>query len=233
MLLYAITNRRLLPGSDAEQRQRLIALAAAWASGGVDIIQIREKDLPLAELQQLATKIIEAVRGTGAATRVLVNGPAQVALDAGADGIHLPSPPVAEPSGNPALPGAAATAIRAAHQVYARAGREAVVSAACHSPDEIRQASEASMLLFAPVFEKAADQRIADGQGLAALRAAVELAAPVPVLALGGVSEKNAAACVQAGAAGVAAIRLFLTDAWRGLVLTGASPGVASVRPSS
>ncbi|MGC2639307.1 MAG: thiamine phosphate synthase, partial [Acidobacteriaceae bacterium] len=89
MLLYAITNRKLLSGDDAAQRQRLVELAAEWARGGVDYIQIREKDLPLTDLQPLAAQMVEAVRGAGGKTRVLVNGPAQVALDAGADGVHL------------------------------------------------------------------------------------------------------------------------------------------------
>lgn len=222
MLLYAITNRKLLAPDEDVRRQRLVVLAAEWARGGVDTIQIREKDLPLTELQALATQIVNAVRavaGAAGKTRVLVNGPAQVALDAGADGIHLPAAaPLPHPmAGNDALSGTVATAIRAAHQVYARAGREAVVSAACHSADEIRQASTASLLLFSPVFEKITEPQRAKGQGLAALRAAADLAKPTPVFALGGVTEKNAAACVQAGAAGVAAIRLFLGDAWTDL----------------
>jgi thiamine-phosphate pyrophosphorylase len=222
MLLYAITNRKLLGGDYAAQRERLVALAAEWAKGGVDTIQIREKDLPLAELQSLAAQVVAAVRAVGGAgkkTRVLVNGPAQVALNAGADGIHLPAAaPLAHPmAGNDALSGATATAVRAAHQVYERVGREAVVSAACHSADEIRQAAMASLLLFSPVFEKVTEPQRAKGQGLGALRAAADLAKPTPVFALGGVTEKNAAACVQAGAAGVAAIRLFLGEAWKGL----------------
>jgi thiamine-phosphate pyrophosphorylase len=217
MLLYAITSRRLLKGDEAEQRRRLVELAAEWARGGVDTIQIREKDMPLAELQPLAAAIVQAVRSTGSKTRVLVNGPAQVAFDAGADGVHLPSAPPPSPQGtNDALSGAVATAIRSAQQVYARGGREALVSAACHSPEEIRHAGLASMLLFSPVFEKVTEPQRAKGQGLTALRAAVDLAQPIPVLALGGVTEKNAAACLQAGAAGVAAIRLFLGDAWKG-----------------
>jgi len=108
-------------------------------------------------------------------------------------------------------------------------GNEAVVSAACHSAEEIRQANGASMLLFSPVFEKVNGEAHLRGQGLAALRAAVDLASSVPVLALGGVTEKNAAACLQSGAAGVAAIRLFLGDAWRELLEVTAE----SVRPSS
>jgi thiamine-phosphate pyrophosphorylase len=204
MLLYAITSRVQPAGDEEAMRARLAELAAEWARGGVAYIQVREKDLPLTELQTLAARVVEAVRGTGATTRVLVNGPAQVALDAGADGVHFPA-------------GIGPTAVQAAEQVYARAGREVVVSAACHSAEEIRQAAGADLLLFSPVFEKVTESRSVRGQGLAALRAAVDQAKPVPVLALGGVTEKNAAACVQAGAAGVAAIRMFLGQGWRGL----------------
>jgi thiamine-phosphate pyrophosphorylase len=218
MLLYAITNRKLLPGDDAAQGQRLAELAGAWARGGVDTIQIREKDMSLSDLQTLAARIVEAVRSAGGPTRVLVNGPAQVALDAGADGIHVPAAPASQAAVNDALSGAVATAVRAAQQVYSRAGREAVVSAACHSQDEIRQAGLATMLLFSPVFEKVSESRTTRGVGLTELRAAVELANTTPVFALGGVTEKNASACVQAGAAGVAAIRLFLGEAWKALI---------------
>ena len=208
MLLYAITSRRLLPGDEAARRDRLVELAGLWALGGVDFIQVREKDLPLGDLQPLAARIVEAVRSTdGAArkTQVLVNGPAQLALDAGADGVHLHA-------------NAGPNAVLAATQVYARSGREPLVSAACHSPEEIRQASGATLLLFSPVLEKVTGQGMSRGQGLSALRSAAEQAQPAPVLALGGITEKNAAACLQAGAAGIAAIRLFLGEDWRALV---------------
>lgn len=211
MLLYAITSRRLLAGDDAAQRDGLVALAERWATGGVDTIQVREKDLPLTELQPLAARIVAAVRATQAGTCVLVNGPAQVALDAGADGVHLHA-------------NAGPAAVRAAQQAYARTGHEPVISAACHSPEEIRQAAGASMLLFSPIFEKVTGQGTTRGQGLAALRAAVDQAKPTPVLALGGVTEKNAAACLQNGAVGIAAIRLFLGEAWRTLLEVAAPP---------
>jgi thiamine-phosphate pyrophosphorylase len=205
MLLYAITNRRLLPGDETAKRDALVAIAAEWALGGVDTIQLREKDLPLTELQFLAARVVQTVRATRNRTRVLVNGPAQLALDVGADGVHLHA-------------NAGPAAIRAARQVYARANLDPIISAACHNPDEIRLATGASMLLFSPIFEKVTVQGNTRGQGLAALRAAVDLAKPTPVLALGGVTEKNAAACVQNGAAGIAAIRLFLGDDWRSLL---------------
>jgi thiamine-phosphate pyrophosphorylase len=214
MLLYAITNRRLLDGDENAKRDSLVVLAEEWASGGVDTIQLREKDLPLTELQFLAARIVQAVRATKSKTRVLVNGPAQLALDVGADGVHLHA-------------NAGPAAVRAAQQVYARANLEPIISAACHAPDEIKQAAGASMLLFSPVFEKVTMEGNTRGQGLAALRAAVDLANPTPVLALGGITEKNAAACIQNGAVGIAAIRLFLSEAWRSLL------ALASVRPSS
>ena len=216
MLLYAITNRRLLEGNEDAKRDRLVELARGWAQGGVDTIQVRERDLPLTELQPLAARVVEAVRAVKSKTRVLVNGPAQVALDAGADGVHLHA-------------NAGPAAVQAAQQAYARAGREPVISAACHSEEEIRQAAGASLLLFSPIFEKVSEQESTRGQGLAALRAAVDVASPVPVLALGGVTEKNAAACIQNGAAGIAAIRLFLGDAWRDLLEVTEE----SVRPSA
>jgi thiamine-phosphate pyrophosphorylase len=210
MLLYAITNRRLLADDEPARRLLLVEQAAALARGGVHYIQIREKDLPLAELRPLAAQVVQAVRSAGGATRVLVNGPAQLALDASADGVHLRS-------------GLGPTAVRAAQQVYSRAGREAVISVACHDHSEIHQAAGASLLLFSPIFEKVRDDGITPGQGLAALRSAAGFASPVPVFALGGVTEKNADAAIRSGAAGIAAIRLFVGSAWRSLASSDAS----------
>jgi thiamine-phosphate pyrophosphorylase len=204
MLLCAITNRRLLGETEVDRRKNLILQARKWAAGGVDFLQIREKDLPLTELQQLTEEIIAAVKSEGGKTRVLLNGPPQIALDAGADGVHLPGD-------------AGSAAAAAVKQVFHRAGREPLLSMACHSAEDIRQAHPASLLLFAPVFEKVTESRILRGQGLAALREACQAAGERPVLALGGVAADNAAACVDAGAAGIAAIRLFLTDAWKPL----------------
>jgi len=65
-------------------------------------------------------------------------------------------------------------------------------------------------ILFAPVFGKSVGgEVVASGQGLDRLRAACQIAGPMPVFALGGVTLDNAEACLDAGAAGVAGIRLF------------------------
>ena len=203
MLLYAITGRRHLPGGELEQQAALVALAGNWARGGVDYIQVREKDLAADDLLVLAQRIVAAVRAEGRETKVLVNGPADVALEAGADGVHLPG----------SAPGSAADEAR---RIYRAGGREAIVSRACHSVEEAG-AADALLIVFAPVFEKV-DTSAGDsivGQGLGALSEACQAAGAVPVIALGGVTRENAAECVAAGAAGVAGIRLFLGDEWR------------------
>jgi len=206
MLLYAITGRRLSPGDEQERRDRLVSLASEWARGGVEYIQVREKDLAPAELLALARRIVAAVRMAGGATRVLVNGPAEVALEAGADGVHLPGS---------ALAGEA----DGAREMYRRSGREAVVSRACHSVEEVLAARDASLIVFAPVFEKVIglENEAYQGVGLGILSEACRAAAPIPVVALGGVTSENVTGCVAAGAAGVAGIRLFLWEEWRAL----------------
>jgi len=87
-----------------------------------------------------------------------------------------------------------------------------VISVSCHTLDEVRRAHEArvDLILFGPVFEKrVARQLIQDGSGLKALEAACRAAEGTPVLALGGITLENTSACLAAGAAGIAAIRLF------------------------
>lgn len=201
MLLYAITDRHQLSGSEAERQAKLVALARRWARGGVDYLQIREKDLSPEELLSLAREIATAVRKEGTTTKILLNGPAPIALASGADGIHLP--------GNP--PPEAASIAKAS---YEKAGKKAIVSQSCHSTEEAAAAKNASLILCAPVFEKLGSQTKLAGKGIEALSSACQAAAPTPVFALGGVTLHNASACLNAGAKGIAAIRLFLNDDW-------------------
>ncbi len=217
MLLCAITDRSLLPGpNDDARRAALITLAAEWAARNIDYIQIREKDLAPADLLSLTKEIVAGVRSCGTHTRVLLNGPATIALEAHADGIHLPS--------NTSL-----NAASDASALFASAGRDILISHACHSLYEVLRAKEESqrnphattantLILFAPVFEKTIHgETPLPGLGLDALHAAAETARPIPVLALGGITRDNAPACLAAGAAGIAAIRLFLTNDWPSL----------------
>jgi thiamine-phosphate pyrophosphorylase len=210
--LLAITDRKLAaaghqPGRLLPQEQAwLLARAHAWAAGGVDWVQLREKDLPPEELLALARALREVFAGTK--TRLLLNGTAELALSAAADGIHLPG-------------GWTAPSIAHARQVL---GAHAVVSVACHSWQTPREARDggADMALFSPVF---CDHKPIPGSanapppglGIEALRRACADAAPLPVYALGGITAANAALCHSAGATGVAAIRLFAGDEWTAL----------------
>lgn len=221
-MLYAITDRRLFAGDEDERRRRLLEQAAIWAANGVAFIQVREKDLPVRDQVELGRRMMEILRGSaplGAMrTRLLINGRADVALAAGADGVHLQSGP----------DGLTSAEVRRIFSVARHGGEESVlpyISVSCHTLLDVEEArrQEADCILFAPVFEK----KIADenskplpGSGLSLLREACRAAGPVPVLALGGVTAENAGLCVEAGAAGIAAIRLMLDnpDAWRFLI---------------
>ena len=68
MLLYAITSRQLLPGGERERQAALVELARKWAHGGVDYIQVREKDLPLPDLLALSREVVTAVRSENSPT---------------------------------------------------------------------------------------------------------------------------------------------------------------------
>ncbi len=200
MQLYAITERRLFP-----TLQALIDQAVFWARGGVDFVQIREKDLADADLSALAAALADAVREAGRGTRVLLNGAAEMAAATGCDGVHLTA----------GLPDTAIADARTAM----RRGTASVISVSCHSAAEVERARErgADLVLFAPVFEKQAGAKTLPGQGLEALADACRVAGPMPVFALGGVTAENAQDCVDAGAAGIAAIRLFASGGWDSL----------------
>jgi thiamine-phosphate pyrophosphorylase len=219
MLLCAITSRILLADTEPQRAERLIALSAEWAATGLDFIQIRERDLTNTELLQLSISIVQAVRRTGSPTRVLINtNPASacaIALQSGADGVHLPG------GLDPAQLAAAVTKIRKDWKSHRKPGDDPAISVSCHTVADIlaARAAGATVALFAPVFEKALPGAPAlAGQGLKSLAEACTAArqpAPqpeLPVLALGGVTFQNSAECADAGASGIAAIRLFLNS---------------------
>jgi thiamine-phosphate pyrophosphorylase len=172
----------------------------------VDYVQIREKDLEADDLAALAAEIVRTVRDTGGLTRVLLNGPVEIATEAGCDGIHLPS-------------GLPENAIDDARTALSKVKAHPVISVSCHTIAEVALARDhgATLALYAPVFEKRLEAETAPGLGLVALSAACCEAAQMPVFALGGVTAENAKQCVEAGAAGIAAIRLFASDHWRSL----------------
>ncbi len=222
MLLYYITDRRQFPGSAGEQRRALLNKIEEAARCGLDFIQLREKDLGGRELLQLSVEAVAIIRNAAPRqletgnreleTRLLINSRVDVALAARADGVHLRGDDLSPADARAAFTKAAA----AGH--WPLATDHFLLAVSCHTPEQVRRAQSegADFAVFAPVFEKAGRK----GVGLGALRQACRGTPPadtpeaapavrIPVLALGGVTLDNAAACWQAGAAGLAAIRLF------------------------
>jgi thiamine-phosphate pyrophosphorylase len=209
LLLYYITDRTAIPGDELTCRIRLLDKIAEAASHGVDYIQLREKDMSTRDLESLAREAVQIIRKLSdenpqQKTVLLINSRTDVALASGADGVHLRGGDVSPEE------------VRAAWHRVCGAGtlareispRDPVISVSCHSPEEAVQAaaSKATFAVFGPVFEKK-DAPGASPAGIDALRQACR--AKIPVLALGGVTLQNAESCLRAGAAGIAAIRLF------------------------
>ena len=195
MLRYAITDGTTGDDSSENSAAALVARCSELARNGVDFILVREKHLAAGELAAVSRAVIEAVRAAGTGTRVLIARRVDVAIAVGADGVHLSAQPGELTVGQ----------VRSLMP-------EAVVSVSCHTLDEVKRAREggASAVLFGPVFGKTMDGvEVVAGVGLETLREACAAAGEMAVLALGGVTEGNAAACVEVGASGVAGIRSF------------------------
>ena len=233
-LLYYITDRRAFPGDEAARRRRLLEKIAEAVRAGVDYIQLREKDLPARELESLAREAMSLIaqlrsEGRGAGTAVLINSRVDIALAVGADGVHLRSDDISpqevraiwrkKHAGTTDVGGLApCTAAPIVASLNAEgagkpSAKEPQIGVSCHSPEEVAQAAVngASVAVFAPVFEKMTrETRYAPEThpaGLAMLKRTCRV--DISVLALGGVTLSNACSCLEAGAAGIAGIRLF------------------------
>ena len=158
---------------------------ARAAADGVELIQIREKDLHGRDLLALTRAAVAAV--SSRPTRILVNGRADIALAAKAHGVHLPSESIPAFEWRGILP------------------PEFLIGISCHSTVEIRDAEGADFIVYGPVF---ASPGKGSCVGLDALRIAAG-STQIPVFALGGITQENAQSCIDAGAVGIAAIRLF------------------------
>ena len=157
-------------------------------AAGVDWIQIREKDLSARELLELVRLALPNTTGS----KILVNTRVDVALAAGAAGVHLPAGSIPP------------------HAWRAIAPPEFLIGVSCHTVDEVRAAEtdRADYAVFGPVFAPLSKGSDLAPRGLDALAEAAG-AVKIPVLALGGVTRDRIAACLAAGAAGVAGISLF------------------------
>lgn len=191
-LLYLITN-----GATSEQTTsssseylQLLRLIEAAVAAGIDLVQIREKNLTTRVLFELASHSAQITRGTS--TQLLINDRADVATGAGAGGVHLTTQ---------SLPVAA---VRTSLDPELLIG----VSTHCTEEAEFASAGGADFIVFGPVFDTLS-KPYGTPVGVEALSRVASAVSPLPVIALGGVDVDNVVECARAGAAGVAAITMF------------------------
>jgi thiamine-phosphate pyrophosphorylase len=195
-ILCLVTDRRRLVGADGgfrAARSELAALARDAVNAGVDLIQVRERDLETAQLVDLVGDLADIARGS--ATHVVVNDRLDVALACGA-GVHLRSDSIAPPAARSVGDGSVLIVGRSVHRV----------------DEAVEHARAVDYLIAGTVFPSAskpgADCLLGE-RGLRQITGAVS----VPVLAIGGVTVERVAGVALAGAFGVAGISLFLPSA--------------------
>jgi thiamine-phosphate pyrophosphorylase len=174
MIRYYVTDRR---------QGDILASAGCAIRDHVDMIQVREKDLPVRELFDLVCRVRDLASGTG--TRVFVNDRLDIALAANVDGLHLPSN---------GLPAERVRPFVKHLGVSVHTLEEAVAA----------EAAKADFIVFGPVFESPGKRAV----GIEPLRR-VASTVKIPVLAIGGITLENSSAVLTAGASGIAGIRLF------------------------
>ncbi len=202
-ILCYVTDRKSLPASSVANHQALIERIAAATKAGVDWIQIREKDLGAREISGLVREslaLAQKSRPKGHITRILVNDRLDVAVAERAAGVHL---------GENSLP-----AHNVSHWIGSHVNRSGLqnflLGVSCHSLAGAIKAQQdgADYIFFGPVFATPSKANFGTPQGLSRLREVCSVVA-MPVLAIGGITLENAPSCLEVGAAGLAAIRLF------------------------
>ena len=186
-LIYLISDRQLLPRISGGIEDLKLFLAEALESG-VDMVQIREKDLGPRELVSVCEYLRDRVSDP---QRILVNDRADVAAAAGA-GLHLRST---------SMP------VDAVRRVF---GSEMRIGVSTHSLEDVKRAEQggANFVVFGPIFETASKAVYGTPVGVEVLREVVS-STNLPVLALGGVNLFNFENVLEAGASGVAGISMF------------------------
>lgn len=184
--LCLITPGETNPANFEDQKHTILNTIRDAVDDGVGLVQIREKILPGRLVYELAKQVVETLKNKDAV--VLVNDRSDVAVAAGAHGVHLP-----ERSMSPSV-------VRRAF------GSDLVIGVSTHSVEAANAASQsgADYLFFGSVFETPGKGAPV---GLAALRTVRESVGSFPVIALGGIDETNARRVFETGAAGIAAIR--------------------------
>jgi len=201
-ILCYVTDRRSLPlSTSADAHNLLFASVERAAAADVDWIQLREKDFSGREWEELVLESLRRISRVGAATRLFVNDRLDVALACGAGGVHL--------SEN-GIPVSEACRLRDEFFSSRSEKRDFLVGVSCHSLGASLGAARAGAdyIYFSPIFKTPSKANYGPPQGLDRL-ATICRAVTIPVIAIGGISTENAESCLQAGASGVAAIRMF------------------------
>jgi thiamine-phosphate pyrophosphorylase len=195
LLLYYITDRAQFPGTESQRRKCLLRKIAEAAHAGVEYVQLREKDLGARELESLSREAAQLIRQSRGSTRLLISSRTDIALAAETDGVHLTSRDVSP------------LEVRKIWR-EARGSAEPIIGVSCHTEAEVIEAERASadFVVFGPVFEKRVVAEI-PAIGVDQLQNVCQR--KIPVIALGGITTENAHLCIEAGANGVAGIRLF------------------------
>lgn len=205
-LLCYVTGRHNLPGLTPETSLAALAQKIGQvASAGVDWVQIREKDLTAGDLAALTREVLrstaKAASSKAGGVRVLVNDRLDVALSEGAGGVHL---------GEKSLPVQEAKRLWRSSPLQNPGASDFLFGVSCHSLEAAKDAESfgADYIFFGPVFATPSKTAFGAPQGLEGLTQVCR-AVSLPVIAIGGITLENATSCIDAGAAGIAAIRLF------------------------
>ena len=205
LLCYVTDRRAMRPANSADSLPALIQKIEEVMAAGIDWVQIREKDLSARELASLTRQALATAAKYSAkresTVRVLVNDRLDVGLAERAGGVHL---------GERSLPVAAVKQLLASAVQRNAVDESFLVGVSCHSPEaaQAAQRNGADYIFFGPVFATPSKESFGPPQGVDRL-AQVCCSVSIPVLAIGGITLDNAASCLHAGAAGLAAIRLF------------------------
>ena len=202
IVCYVTDRKSLNPAMAQAGTSQILENIRGAVEAGVDWVQVREKDLPARELLELARQAVQVAaerrEGNPRLARIIVNDRLDVALVASAHGVHLRHESLA-----------AGDVMR-----WCRAGNapaDFAIGVSCHRLEEARKAenAEADYIFFGPIFETPSKMSFGAPQGLLKLTEVCRAVPDIKVIAIGGVNAENSASCIRAGAAGIAAIRMF------------------------
>jgi len=192
-ILYLITSGATTQATNPNSPEfsSILYLVETSVRAGISLIQLREKNLHARTLFELTLRAARLTKGS--ATRLLVNDRADIALSAGADGVHL------------------TTRSLSADIIRRSFGENFLIGVSTHSLDEAQAARDggADFAVFGPVFDTPSKRAYGQPLGLDNLREAAQSLQKFPLIAIGGVTLETYAEALRAGARGIAAIRLF------------------------